>query len=144
MPKEDYPKKDNYGKDASTDNNIETPSEPVNATGESSLRMVVDQSTSADLSFDSAEDEKLIEKFHDEYNEATNDEGDLDGIIVDGVETFFTSDRIPRDLMDEFEMSEFEENQSNDIETEYKKTEDVVQEGLFIINWSYLLSLNKF
>ena len=67
MPKEDYPKKDNYGKDASTDNNIETPSEPVNATCESSLRMVVDQSTSADLSFDSAEDEKLIEKFHDEW-----------------------------------------------------------------------------
>ena len=135
----------NHDNNPTSDDNVETQVEPDNATGESSryksqsLRKVIDQSTSADLSYDSAENEELIEKYFEEYNEATNEDGGIDGMFVDGLETFYTSDHVPRDLMDEFNMSEIKENQSNDDETEDDESKDVepeavAEKGLFIIN----------
>ncbi len=95
---------------ASADN-IETQAASVNnvcdlseeSTHSEDKRSVVDQCTS--VSFHSSEDEKIIEEFHDEYTEAMNE--DID-------ETFYTSACNPRDLLEEFDMSELEVNETED------------------------------
>lgn len=57
------------------------------------------------VSFASSEDEKLIEEYHKEFINVMNEDSD---------ETFFTSSCTPRDLLEEFNMSELEVNETKD------------------------------
>lgn len=66
-------------------------------------RPVVDRCTSA--SFHSSEDEEIIEQYHKEYLDAMNEDSD---------EKFYTSACNPRDLLEEFNMSELESFETED------------------------------
>ena len=84
---------------------------------------VDDQCSSLEVSHDFSEDERKIEEFHEEYKEAMNDDRD---------EAFFTSLSNPRNLLDEFNLTEIEVDEVDKENLEPEKENLEPEKGLFL------------